>query len=82
MLVVIWHLLTDSEADRLADPNAVARRFMRGGADSGTATSLGLSRAAFTRRELDRLNIGQSLDSVRFGGRMNRLPAPGSVPVP
>jgi transposase len=81
MLVVIWHLLTDGEADRFADPNAVARRFMRWGATSGMATSLGLSRAAFTRRELDRLKIGQTLDSVRFGGRMNPLPASGSVPI-
>jgi transposase len=82
MLVVIWHLLTHGEADRFANPLAVARRFMRWGSTSGLATSLGLARAAFTRRELDRLEIGQTLDSVRFSGQMNPLPASGSVPIP
>jgi transposase len=82
MLVVIWHLLTHGEADRFANPLAVARRFMRWGAYYGVAASLGLQRTAFVRRELDRLNIGQSIDSLPFSGRMNRLPAPGTVPIP
>jgi hypothetical protein len=40
---------------------------------------LGLSRTAFIRRELDRLGIGQSIKEVRFSGRMNRLPPPGTI---
>jgi hypothetical protein len=31
---------------------------------------------------LDRLEIGQSIESLPFSGRMNRLPMPGSVPIP
>jgi transposase len=81
MLVVVWHLLTQGEADHFADPAAVARRFMRWGAYYGVAASLGLQRTAFVRRELDRLGIGQSVESLPFSGRLNRLPAPGSVPI-
>jgi transposase len=82
MLVVVWHLLTHESADQFADPAAVARRFMRWGASYGLAASLGLRRTAFVRRELDRLEIGQSIESLPFSGRMNRLPMPGSVPIP
>ncbi len=35
--------------------------------------SLGLPRTAFVRRDLDRLQIGQSLDTVPSSGRLNRL---------
>jgi len=82
LLVVVWHVLTHREADRHADPAVIARSFMRWGAYHGVATSLGLPRTAFVRRELDRLQIGQTLDTVPFSGRLNRLPRPGTVPLP
>jgi transposase len=81
LLVVLWHVLSKREADRHADPQAVARRLMRWGAYQGVASSLGLPRTAFVRRELDRLQIGQSLETLRFSGRLNRLPPPGTVPL-
>jgi hypothetical protein len=81
LLVVVWHVLTHREADRHADPAAIARSFMRWGAYHGVAASLGLPRTAFVRRELDRLRIGQSLDTVPFSGRLNRLPMPDTVPI-
>ncbi len=81
LLVVLWHVLCKREADRHADPRAVARRLMRWGAYYGVASSLGLPRTTFVRRELDRLQIGQSLETLRFSGRLNRLPPPGTVPL-
>ena len=32
-------------------------------------------------RELDRLQIGQSLETLRFSGRLIRLPPPGTIPL-
>jgi transposase len=79
LLVVLWHVLTKREADRHANLPAVARRLMQWGAYYGVASSLGLKRTAFVRRELDRLQIGQSLETLRFRGRLNHLPPPGTV---
>lgn len=81
MLATIWHLLTKKEANRYADPAAIARRLMRWGAYYSVAVSLGLRRIDFVRRELDRLQIGHTLESVNFSGRVNMLPPPGSVPI-
>jgi len=81
LLVVLWHVLTKHEADRHADLPAVARRLMRWGAYHGVASSLGLPRSAFVRRELDRLQMGQSLETLRFSGRLIRLPPPGTIPL-
>jgi transposase len=81
LLVVVWHVLSKREADRHADLQAVARRLMRWGAYNRVASSLGLKRTAFVRRELDRLQIGQSLETLRFSGRLHRLPPPGTVPL-
>jgi transposase len=74
MMVVIWHVLTDHVADRAADPKAVARKFFRWGAELRAARRQNLTLAAFTRQELDRLGIGQELDSVVVAGRCAHLP--------
>lgn len=76
LLVVIWHVLSKQQVDRHADEAAVARSLMRWGAYYGVATSLQLPRAVFVRQELTRLGIGETLNSVFFAGRQNRLPAP------
>jgi transposase len=76
LLVVIWHGLSKQEVDRHADEAAVTRSFMRWGAYSGAATSLQLPRAVFVRQELTRLGIGETVISVFFASRHNRLPAP------
>ena len=82
LLVFVWHVLTKGEADRHSDPDAIARGLADWARVYRVAGMLGLSRTAFIRRELDRLGIGQSIKEVRFSGRMNRLPAPGTVPLP
>jgi transposase len=81
LLVYIWHVLTRLEADRHTAPDAIARSLAEWARHYRVATLLGLSRAAFVRRELDRLGTGQSLQVVRFSGRSNRLPPPGTIPL-
>lgn len=82
LLVVVWHVLRHRQADREADPQAVAERFMRWAAAYGLVHSTGLQRTAFVRRELDRLGLGQSLTTLKFGGRLNSLPPPAHLPMP
>jgi len=79
LLVVVWNLLSQRTADRHARVGAVARSLMNWGTNHRVATSLGLSRAAFVRRELDRLGLGAQLKAFQHNGRLYRLPPPGSV---
>jgi transposase len=81
LLVFAWHVLTRGEADRYTDPDTIARSLAEWARQYRVAKMLGLSRTAFIRRELDRLGIGQSIKEVRFSGRMNRLPPPGTIPL-
>jgi transposase len=81
LLVFVWHVLTKGEADRHTDPDTIARSLAEWARQYRVARMLGLSRTAFIRRELDRLDIGQSIEDVRFSGRMNRLPPPGTIPL-
>jgi transposase len=57
LLVVIWQVLTHRALDRNADPEAIARAFLKWATDHRLATSLGLSRAAFVRRALAKVGI-------------------------
>ncbi|MBV9328590.1 MAG: IS110 family transposase [Chloroflexi bacterium] len=74
MLVVVWHVLTKHLADRAAVPEKVAGKFLewpwklgrdnRGGLDSGT----------FIRRELRRLQLGDTITAVSRGKRTFPVP--------
>lgn len=79
LLVVVWHVLSQRTADRHARTGAVARSFMAWGTNYRLATSLGLSRPAFVRRELDRLGLGTELTAFQYAGKLIPLPS-GSVP--
>jgi len=74
LLVVIWHVLTAQVADRHADTEAVARSLLTWASRHRLATSLGLSRPAFVRQELDRLGLGAELTHFLASGRPCRLP--------
>jgi transposase len=74
LLVVIWHVLTARTADRHADVEAIARRLVRWGTRYRLATLLGLSRAAFVRRQLDCLGLGHEVETIRFNGGVIQLP--------
>ena len=67
MLVVIWHVLTAKVADRKAEPQQVARFFIRWGRQLRVKTTMGLKASEFARRMLDRLALGQELERVPYG---------------
>jgi transposase len=75
LLVAVWHTLTEARADRFAQPELVARKFLNFAYQLGPQhRPEGQSPAAFTRAQLDRLGIGADLDSVAWGKRSIPLP--------
>jgi transposase len=76
LLVVVWHVLTEQNADRQADPAAVARSLMSWGTTHRLATSLGLSRPQFVWQGLEQLGLSQELEQFKFGSQICRLPPP------
>ena len=67
LLVIIWHVLTAKVADRRAEPQQVARYFIRWGRQLRVKTTLGLKASEFARQQLDRLELGQELERVPYG---------------
>ena len=67
LLVIIWHLLTAKVADRRAEPQQVARYFIRWGRQLRVKSRLGLKASEFARQQLDRLQLGQELERVPYG---------------
>ncbi len=80
LLVVVWYVLSGQVADTHADAAAVARKYFTWGARYRLARQLGLSRALFTRQQLDQLGLGSSLESVAYEGGQVRLPPAASAP--
>jgi transposase len=80
LLVVVWHVLTKRAADRHADPQAVARSFMKWVSEGRLATSLAVSRATFAWRELARIGLNLSLDGFSYCSRTYPRPSPAISP--
>jgi transposase len=74
LLVIIWHVLTAKAADRRAEPQQVARYFIRWGRQLPVKTFLGLKASEFARHMLDRLQVGQQLERVPYGSVTYCLP--------
>jgi transposase len=79
LLVVIWHVLTTKVADRRAEPQQVARYFIRWGRQLRVKTTLDLKASEFARQQLDRLKLGQELERVPYGSVTYCLP-PATTP--
>jgi transposase len=79
MLVVIWHVLTKRQADRFADPEAVARSFMRWSELHHLARSQDMRRIEFVRTCLDRLDLLREVASFKANGRVHYLPQPADA---
>jgi hypothetical protein len=75
LLVAVWHVLTDHEVDRFAEPTNVACSFFAL-AYKVRVKNLpdGLSALAFTRQQLDRLQIGVDLQRIPWGSKTFKLP--------
>jgi transposase len=75
LLVVVWHVLTEGEADRFAEADRVARKLMNYTYKAGrTNRPEGQSTAAYVRAQLDRLGLGAELEHVKWGRREIPLP--------
>jgi transposase len=76
LLVVVWHVLTQRVANRRADAEKVARKMCTWAVKLTAEHRRGLAITAFTRRELDRLRIGETLTSFQRhkNGAVFRLP--------
>jgi hypothetical protein len=76
LLVAVWHVLSQKDADRFADPAGVARSFFALAYQVGVKNlPEGQSALAFTREQLDRLGIGQDLQEISWGSQHHKLPA-------
>jgi len=86
LLVVVWHVLAEQVADREAQPERVAGKFLDWSWKLGRANRAGLTTAAFIRRELERLKLGDGVTAVHRGNRTFRIAPPepsersGAVP--
>jgi transposase len=79
LLVVIWHVLTAKVADRRAEPQQVARYFIRWGRQLRVKTTMGIKASEFARQQLDRLELGQELERVPYGSVTYCLPPPATA---
>jgi transposase len=82
LLVVIWHVLSAKVADRKAQPQQVARYFIRWGRQLRVKTTLGIKASEFARQMLDRLQLGQELQRVPYGCVTYCLPPAAQVQPP
>jgi transposase len=79
LLVVVWHLLTNQEADRFASPPRIARSFYALAFKIGSTNLPEKNARQYVRNQLDRLGIGQDLTRIPWGGKTVNLP-PSSLP--
>jgi transposase len=75
LLVAVWHVLTKDQADRFAEPRDVGRSFIAHAYKVGVKNLPQVQSApGFVRKQLDRLNIGQDLETVPWGSGHRNLP--------
>jgi transposase len=81
LLVAVWHILTQNTADRHAEAERLAYKFLQLAYTLGQENRpKGQTAAAFARKQLDRLGLGQHLTQVRWGAKKKPIPLPPSVP--
>jgi transposase len=81
LLVAVWHVLTESCADRFADLQIVARKLMQHAYRLGEENRPdGQSTAEYVREQLDRLGLGEDLTAIQWGKRSIPLPPATSRP--
>jgi transposase len=78
LLVAVWHVLTHACADRYAEPEHLARKFLQFAYILGKEKRApGQTTMAYVREQLDRLGIGMELTEIRAGHK-KRVPLPPS----
>jgi len=79
LLVVVWHVLHDHEADRQAQPDKVAAKLRVWSGRLSPDQRQGLSHRHFVRLHLIHLGLGDELTHFRFGGKPCSLPPPDEL---
>ena len=80
LLVVVWHVLTDGETDRFADPELVARKLLAHAEHLGkSGRPVGQTAGAYVRAQLDQLGLGVELTHIQRGRKQRVLMPPPSV---
>jgi len=79
LLVVVWHLLTESTADRNADQEMVAFKLMLWGWKLGEDGRDGLTTPQFVRTGLMKLEMGEELTHIVRGGTKRPIATPEEV---
>ena len=75
LLVVVWHVLSEQQPDRYADPQQVACAFFAHAYKVGVKNLPdGQTALQFTRNQLDRLGIGAELKTIPWGSKKFKLP--------
>ena len=74
LLIALWHVLSKHEADRQADPEKVAAKFLRWAGQLTAEQRGGLTTGQFARLHLHQLQLGEDLTQVGRGSRKRRLP--------
>ena len=81
ILVVVWHVLHDAQADRHADARDVACSLFAHAYKVGVKNLPdGVSAKDFTRQQLDRLGLGQQLAVIPWGSKKVILPPSSLTP--
>jgi transposase len=77
LLVTVWHVL-QGQADKHAEPKAVAQKMLRFAYSVGKANRAGKTAAQFARERLDGLKMGEGLSSIPWGAK-KPIPLPPST---
>lgn len=81
LLVTIWHVLTAQCADRHADVEAIARKFMHWGDDCRKEGRRGLSRLDFVYFHLDQLGLASQSQTFTYANKRYHVPQPEPVAI-
>jgi transposase len=74
LLIAVWKVLKSEVADKHAEPRSVAASLFAHAYRVKVRNLGGLSAKAWTRRELDRLEIGRNLQVIPWGTKKVKLP--------
>ncbi len=79
LLIALWHVLTHHEADRQAEPEKVAAKFLHWAGQLTPEQRGGLTTGQFARWQLHHLQLGEDLTTVGRGSSKRRLPPVAEV---
>jgi transposase len=73
LLVAVWHVLTEQQADCHADAQAIARKLMNWIAHAGVTPGQHRDRLLLLYQQLDQLGLSEELEEINYYGTTYRL---------